>query len=91
MDFLFYLAYTGLGLRVVLVFLHARPDAVFARWVETATEPLHAPFRGILPNVTLGGRFTIALSAIFAIAVLLLLHLLVRTLIRAVLTPGRAR
>lgn len=83
MDFLFYLVYVGLGLRIVLVFLRARPDAPFARWVNDVTEPLHAPFQDLFPTVNIGDRFTLALSALFAFAVCVVLHYLVRALLRA--------
>lgn len=81
-DLLFYLVYTGLGLRFVLILLHARPDAGFVRWVNTVTDPLYAPFRDILPTVNVGDDITISLSVAFAFVMYAVLHALVLTLLR---------
>jgi hypothetical protein len=89
-NVIFFVAYALLGLRLALGALRADPGAPFARWVVAASEPLHAPFRGIFPNVTIEDGFTFALSVAFAILVYALLHALVQALLRVLAIARRA-
>ena len=81
-DFVFFVIYALLGLRFVLTLLGARTDASFAQWVYSASDPLYAPFSGLLPNLTAGAGFTLALPVLFAILVYGLLHAAIRRLLR---------
>jgi hypothetical protein len=89
-NVIFFVTYALLGLRLALGALRADLGSPFARWVVTASEPLHAPFRGIFPNVTIEDGFTFALSVAFAILVYTLLHALVLALLRVLSTARRA-
>ncbi|HEX9895652.1 MAG TPA: YggT family protein [Gemmatimonadales bacterium] len=81
-DFLFFLVYALLGIRLVLALLNARQDAPFTQWIYGVSEPLYAPFRGLLPNLTTEAGFTLALPLVFALLVYALLHAAIRRLLR---------
>lgn len=86
-DLLFFLVYAGLGIRLVLTFLAASLEAPFARFIFGATEPLFAPFRGLLPNLTIEAGFTLALPVAFAILVYALAHAALRKLLGVFSAP----
>jgi uncharacterized protein YggT (Ycf19 family) len=81
-DYLFYVVYAFLGVRLLLALLAARPEAGFVQWIATVTDPLYAPFRGIFPNVTVNGGYTFALPLAFAIAMYAILHALILAFLR---------
>src|SRR6266446_2311371 len=49
-DYLFYILYAFLGLRLVLELLAARQDVGFTKFVNTVTAPFYGPFRGIVAS-----------------------------------------
>jgi uncharacterized protein YggT (Ycf19 family) len=81
-DFLFFLVYAVLGVRLVLTLVGARQDAPFAQWIWRISEPLYFPFRGLLPTVTTSSGFTIALPVLAALIAYALLHAGIRRLLR---------
>ena len=83
-DYLFYIVYALLGVRLLLALLAARPEAGFVQWIAEVTAPLYAPFRGIFPNVTVNGGYTFALSLAFAIAMYAILHALILGLLHMI-------
>jgi len=83
-DYAFWLLYGLLGIRLVLALIGARPRAGFVQAIQAITNPLYAPFRGILPNLTTEGGYTLVLPVLFAIFMYLLLHLAVRGLLRLI-------
>lgn len=83
-DYAFYVVYALLAVRFLLALLAARPGAAFSRFIQTITDPLYAPFRGILPSLTTELGFTVANSVAFAIGIYLLLHLGVKGLLRLI-------
>jgi uncharacterized protein YggT (Ycf19 family) len=89
-NVVFFVVYALLGVRLTLGVLGANLASPFARWVAAASEPLHAPFRGVFPNVTIEDGFTFALSVAFAILVYALLHALVHALLRLIAIARRA-
>ena len=89
-DLVFFLVYVALGIRLVLTLLNARPDAPFAQWIVRITDPLYAPFRGILPNLTTEAGFTVALPLLFALLVYGLLHAIIRRLLGVFAGPRTA-
>ena len=80
-DLVFFLIYAALGTRLVLSLLAARPEAPFAQWIVRITDPLYAPFQGILPNLTTGAGFTVPVPLIVALVVYALLHAIIRRLL----------
>lgn len=81
-DFVFFLIYSVLLIRLVLTLLAARQEAPFAQWIFRISEPLYAPFRGMLPNLTTEAGFTVHLPLIFALLAYALGHAAIRKLLR---------
>jgi len=81
-DFVFYCIYALLGLRFLLILLAARRSAGFTQFIFGVTDPLYAPFRGIVPSPSAEGGFTLALPVLLALVVYLLLHLGINALLR---------
>ena len=81
-DFIFWLLYSLLVIRLLLVFFSANSWASFVRFVDTITNPFYAPFRGIVASQTVAGSFTLAVPLLVAIVVYALLHLAINKLLR---------
>jgi len=81
-DYIFYVVYALLALRLILALLAARRSAGFVQFIHTITDPLYAPFRGIVGSPTIDGGFTLALPIIIAIVVYALLHAGINGLLR---------
>jgi len=81
-DFIFYVIYSLLTIRLVLALFAARQSAGFVQFINSITEPLYAPFRGIVPSPSVEGGFTLALPIVIALIVYLLLHLGINSLLR---------
>lgn len=80
-DFLFGVLYSLLLIRLLLVFLGARPDAGFSKLVYGVTDPFYAPFRRIVSSPTVEGGFTVAIPILIALFVYALLHFIIRRLL----------
>lgn len=80
-DFLFYLAYSLIGMEIILSMLGARASSGFKQFLDTVTAPLLAPFRGLLfdPGV---GPFRLMLSYIFALVFFVFLQFAIRRFLR---------
>jgi uncharacterized protein YggT (Ycf19 family) len=83
-NYLFGIVYALLGIRLLLALVAARPAAAFAQWIRALTDPLLAPFKGILPNLTSSDGYTLALPVLFAILMYAVLHLAVKGLLRLI-------
>ncbi|MGQ0701678.1 MAG: YggT family protein [Gemmatimonadales bacterium] len=83
-DYSFTLVYAALGIRLLLALVAARPGSGFVQFIESITDPLYAPFRGILPNLTAEDGYTLVLPVLFAIAMYAVLHLLIKGFLRLV-------
>jgi len=73
-DYVFYLVYALLGLRLALALMAARSEAGFAVFIRTVTDPLYAPFRGIVSSPPIEGGGTFVVPIVIAIAAYILLH-----------------
>lgn len=80
-NFLFWVLYTLLGIRLLLVFFSANSWAGFVRFIDTVTNPFYAPFRGIVASQPIAGGFTLAVPIVIAIVVYALLHLAINKLV----------
>jgi len=80
-DYLFYILYAFLGLRLVLELLAARQDVGFTKFVNTVTAPFYGPFRGIVASPSAEGH-RLTLPIVIAIIVYILLHLGINGLLR---------
>lgn len=83
-NYLFGIVYALLGIRLLLALIAARPGAGFSQAIRGITDPLLAPFTGILPNLTTPDGYTLALPVLFAILMYGVLHLAVRGLLRLI-------
>jgi uncharacterized protein YggT (Ycf19 family) len=81
-DYVFYVAYALLAIRLVLALIAARSGNGFVRFIGVVTAPLYAPFRGIVPSPTAEGGYTLAVPIMIAIGVWALLHLAINGLLR---------
>jgi uncharacterized protein YggT (Ycf19 family) len=82
-DFIFYVIYGLLGLRLLLELMGARSSAGFMQFIYSVTGPLYAPFKGIVASPTEGDH-KLAVPIIIAIIVYLLLHLGIKALLRMI-------
>jgi uncharacterized protein YggT (Ycf19 family) len=83
-DFIFYVIYALLGLRLLLALLAARRSAGFMQFIFSVTDPLYAPFKGIVASPTDDGGHTLVVPIIIALIVYLLLHLGIKALLRMI-------
>jgi uncharacterized protein YggT (Ycf19 family) len=81
-DYIFYVIYALLAIRLVLALLAARRSAGFTQFIFTVTDPLYAPFRGIVASPTAEGGYTLALPIVIALIVYALLHAGINGLLR---------
>lgn len=82
-DYIFYVIYALLAIRLLLALLAARPTAGFMQFIFTVTDPLYAPFRGIVASPAEGGHI-LALPIVIAIIVYALLHAGINGLLRLI-------
>jgi uncharacterized protein YggT (Ycf19 family) len=81
-DYIFYVIYALLALRLVLALLAARRSAGFTQFIFGVTDPLYAPFKGIVASPTAEGGYTLALPLVIALIVYVLLHAGINGLLR---------
>ena len=81
-DYIFYLIYALLALRLLLALMAARSSAGFVQFIRAVTDPLYAPFRGIVASPSVEGGYTLALPIVIAIIVYALLHAGINGLLR---------
>jgi uncharacterized protein YggT (Ycf19 family) len=81
-DYIFYVIYGLLAIRLLLALFAARSSAGFVQFINSITNPFYAPFKGIVPSPSVEGGFTLALPIIIAIVVYLLIHLAINGLLR---------
>lgn len=74
-NFFLALVEVFLGLRVLLRFFAANPDASFVKWVYDSSAVLLQPFRGVFPTEVIGKNHVVDFSAIFAMVVYALVAL----------------
>lgn len=80
-DYIFFVIYGLLGIRLLLELFAARESAGFVKFVKSATGLLYAPFQGITSSPSKDG-FTLALPIIIAIVAYMVLHLAINGLLR---------
>jgi uncharacterized protein YggT (Ycf19 family) len=79
-DYLFYLLYGLLAVRLVLAMLGAREGTAFVQLIHGLTGPFYAPFEGIVTRPDLNGGY-MDFPAVIAILAYVVLHVAVRGLI----------
>ncbi|CAN5206932.1 hypothetical protein BH18ACI2_BH18ACI2_19450 [soil metagenome] len=83
-DYIFYVIYALLALRLLLALMAARSSAGFVQFIRSVTDPLYAPFKGIVASPTVEGGYTLALPIVIAIIVYALVHAGINGLLRLV-------
>ncbi|MBA3320164.1 MAG: YggT family protein [Pyrinomonadaceae bacterium] len=83
-DYIFYVIYALLAVRLLLALLAARSSAGFVQFIRSVTDPLYAPFRGIVGSPSIEGGYTLALPIVIAIIVYALVHAGINGLLRLV-------
>ena len=83
-DYLFFLLYAGLVLRLLLELFAARESAGFFQFIKDVTDPFYAPFRGLVPSPSTPEGFTLALPIVIALVAYMILHLAINGLLRMV-------
>jgi len=83
-DYIFFIIYGLLAIRVVLALIGARRSAGFVQFIYALTDPLYAPFKGIVASPTTESGNTLALPIVIAIIVYALLHLGINGLLRLI-------
>ena len=81
-DYVFYVIYGLLAIRLILALLAARRTAGFTQFIYAITDPLYRPFRGIVAEPTVEGGYRLAFSVVIAIIVYALLHAGINGLLR---------
>ncbi|MGQ0560872.1 MAG: YggT family protein [Gemmatimonadota bacterium] len=85
-DYLFFLLYALLSLRILLALVDANEQAGFVRFVRDVTGPFYAPFSDIVDSIRLDGGM-LDVSALIALFVYGLLHAAVRKLLHVFAGP----
>lgn len=83
-DYVFFLVYGLLTIRLLLALFAARSGAGFVQFIRTVTDPIYAPFKGIVASPTTPEGFTLALPIVIAIVAYMLLHLAINGLLRMI-------
>jgi uncharacterized protein YggT (Ycf19 family) len=83
-DYVFYVIYALFAVRLLLELMAARESAGFVKFINNVTNPLFAPFRGIVPSPSTPEGFTLALPIVLALVVYILLHLGIIGLLRLI-------
>lgn len=83
-DYIFFIIYGLLAVRLLLALMAARSTAGFVQFIYTVTDPLYAPFRGIVPSPTAEGGYRLALPIVLAIVIYALLHACINGLLRLI-------
>jgi hypothetical protein len=81
-DYVFCIVYALLGIRFALSLMAANSGAGFVRFIRAITDPLYAPFKGIVASPSTDGGATLMLPLVIAIVVYFLLHLGINGLLR---------
>lgn len=81
-DYLFFIVYGLLVIRLLLALFAARSSAGFVQFIRSVTDPFYAPFRGIVASPSTPEGFTLALPIVIALVVYMLLHMAINGLLR---------
>ena len=83
-DYIFFLIYGLLAIRLLLALFAARQGNGFVQFIRSVTDPIYAPFRGIVASPSTAEGFTLALPIVVAIVAYMLLHLAINGLLRII-------
>ena|SRR5687768_576582 len=81
-DYLFFLVYGLLVIRLLLALFAANSSNGFVQFIRTITDPIYAPFKNIVASPTTPEGYTLAFPIIVALVVYILLHAAISGLLR---------
>jgi uncharacterized protein YggT (Ycf19 family) len=82
-DYFFWLLYSLLAIRLLLVLMDARARTGFVQFIATITSPFYAPFEGIVASPEVGETgMVLAVPILVALVVYALLHLAIHKLLQ---------
>lgn len=81
-DYIFFIIYGLLAVRLLLALMAARSEAGFVQFIRAISDPFYAPFRGIVASPTTPEGYTLALPIVVALIVYILLHMAINGLLR---------
>ena len=81
-DYVFYVIYGLLLVRIGLALLAGNPEAGFYRFIRAVTAPFYAPFRGIVESPTDPAGHTLMLPLVIALVVYMLCHVAINGALR---------
>ncbi|HYW30402.1 MAG TPA: hypothetical protein VE869_02765 [Gemmatimonas sp.] len=88
-DAAFIMIYSLLGVRLLTALLSVRSDAGPGRVVASVTDPLYAPFHGVVANPLDAGGSILALPVLIALTSYMLLHVVINAALRIMLHKTR--
>jgi YggT family protein len=80
-DYIFYLIYVVVGLRIVFDLFGARESNAFDNFIDAISAPFLAPFRNLFPD-PVSGRFQLRFSYLAALGIYVVLHLTINGFLR---------
>lgn len=80
-DYLFFVLYGLIGLLIVLEMLGARQGSGFKQFIDLITKPFLAPFKGLMPDPSVGS-FQLMISYIIGLGIYILIHLAINGALR---------
>ncbi|MEO6574570.1 MAG: YggT family protein [Polyangiaceae bacterium] len=81
-DYLFAVLYGILIVRLLLEFFQARPGAGFSEFIRKISDPFYSPFKAIVPSTTIEGGHPVVWPLIVCIVAYMVLHAVIRGLLR---------
>lgn len=83
-DYIFFVIYGLLAIRLMLELFAAREGVAFFRFIKSVTDPFYWPFRGLVPSPSTPDGFSLELPIIVAIVVYALLHMAINGIFRMI-------
>lgn len=83
-DYVFFLIYGLLAVRLLLELFAAREGVAFFRFIKALTDPIYWPFRGLVPSPSTPDGFSLELPIIVALFVYALLHMAINGILRII-------
>ncbi len=81
-DYIFFVIYGLLAIRLILELFAARENVAFFRFIKSVTDPFYWPFRGLVPSPSTPDGFSLELPIIVAIIVYALIHMAINGILR---------
>jgi uncharacterized protein YggT (Ycf19 family) len=80
-DYIFYLIYVIIGVRIVFDLFGAREGSGFTKFIEAVSMPFLAPFQNLFPDPA-RGQFQLRFSFLAALGIYIILHVTINGFLR---------